>query len=289
MNRARFGVLAPVMFGSRYIKPVINNPVMNFMVANNLDSRVLFTAPPHLYFAEDGTVKTSAANTWPLQYRNGVAIGRHEPERASQNYLPSTNFEVIAASGTTDWIFSSGSNVTVEDSSLGVKAGVANINSIYGALYSETTGGFIIPQFDAGSPTDWSSVVRKVANPSAAMLRWYTARASSTLYLYGKSLQVPAGNIVASFIRRVDSNSVDTVLAQIEPGSNRTSTIINGAGQSNSRTAMTAVINEPLAVGATVQFSNGDTLDLTAENGVITIPVTTQDWMTRYIQTVTLR
>lgn len=288
MKGARFGLLSPLMFGARKSGPVIVNPVIDFMAAI-LDGRVNFVAPAHSYINSSGELAQSVANVWPIEYRNGVAVGRHEPERASQNYLPSTQFESMGATGSPDWFYSTGSTVTTESSDLGVTAAIANVNSIYAALYNETAGSFIVSQYDAGSPATWQSVISKVNNPSASLLRWYTARASSTLYLYGKTAQVPAGNIVASFMRRKRTNSMDTVGGQVEPGTNRTSLIVNGQGQTRSRAAMVATINDPLAVGATVLFNNGESLELTPSNGVITIPVTTQDWRTRFITQITLR
>lgn len=284
MRNSRFGILAPLMFGARAGNsgPVIQNPEISFLAAS-LDPRVRFSGPAHSYLSQDGTIKQSAANEWPLQYIAGSAVGRHEPERASTNYQPSTNFESIASLGPTeDWVYSGGTTVTVSDSSIGVKAAMSNPGSIFIALYSEVSA-WIQQQLDPGDAGPWQSVMLKGSLPAASALRWYTARQGSALYLYGRTKAVPAGPVVASCYRKRSATSVDTALSQVEPGANRTSPIITGVGVTGSRAAMSAYIDEPLASSATVTFSNGSSVKLQAEAGRITIPVTTSDWSTRFI------
>lgn len=61
-----------------YVSP-IGNPVID-MTAATLDSRVTYSGPQHYYWAQNGIMALSAANQWPVEYRNGVRMGRHEPE-----------------------------------------------------------------------------------------------------------------------------------------------------------------------------------------------------------------
>lgn len=55
------------------------------LTAQSLDSRISYNGPTHLYWDASGKLATSTANVWPLEYRDGVAIGRHQPEPASTN------------------------------------------------------------------------------------------------------------------------------------------------------------------------------------------------------------
>ncbi|MEY8772246.1 hypothetical protein AB6T85_17715 [Erwinia sp. ACCC 02193] len=55
------------------------------LTAQSLDSRISYNGPAHLYWDASGKLSTSATNAWPLEYRDGVAIGRHQSEPASTN------------------------------------------------------------------------------------------------------------------------------------------------------------------------------------------------------------
>lgn len=54
--------------------------------AATLDKRVTYTGPAHMFWDSTGKLATSTANVWPLEYQNGVAVGRHEPEPAITNW-----------------------------------------------------------------------------------------------------------------------------------------------------------------------------------------------------------
>lgn len=56
------------------------------LTAAAVDPRVTYTGPAHLFWDASGKLATSTANVWPLEYQNGVAVGRHEPEPAITNW-----------------------------------------------------------------------------------------------------------------------------------------------------------------------------------------------------------
>lgn len=57
------------------------------LTAATLDSRIKYKcASNHAYYAADGTIQFAEPNVWPLEYQNGVAVGRHEPEPQATNY-----------------------------------------------------------------------------------------------------------------------------------------------------------------------------------------------------------
>ena len=273
------GMLPPLTVGDRSggIQPID-------LTAESLDSRVTYTGPAHIYHDADGKLILSGANQWPVETLNGVT-GRHEPERASQNLLPDTDFS--STNGTGAWTKSPGTTVNIADSSLGYKVAEITPAATNIALYNEASASWLISPTAAETPTEWKELTYKATNGVAGILRWYVARASSTQYLYGKTVSVPAGDVVASVFRKQDSDSIDSALAQVETGTNRTSPIINGSEETNTRAASSVTINEPLASKATLNLTDGSTIELSPVDGVFTIPVSTMDWRTRLIKEVT--
>lgn len=79
--------------------------VINLRAAT-LDPRISYTGPAQRYFNATGELVTSAENEWPLQYRNGVALGRHEPTTATANAISSLQTEYIAAGAADGWLTS---------------------------------------------------------------------------------------------------------------------------------------------------------------------------------------
>lgn len=58
------------------------------MTTERLDPRISYLCESsHAYIGADGLIHYAAPNEWPLEYRNGVAVGRHEPEPMRTNYL----------------------------------------------------------------------------------------------------------------------------------------------------------------------------------------------------------
>ncbi|WP_407224618.1 hypothetical protein [Enterobacter hormaechei] len=58
------------------------------LTSSALDYRVSFScASNHAYYSADGTIQFAAPDVWPLEYRNGVAVGRHEPEPQRTNLI----------------------------------------------------------------------------------------------------------------------------------------------------------------------------------------------------------
>lgn len=59
------------------------------------DPRITCISPGLRYFNESGALVAAAVNEWPLEYRNGVSVGRHEPEAAALNLITSLKLENI--------------------------------------------------------------------------------------------------------------------------------------------------------------------------------------------------
>lgn len=56
------------------------------LTAARIDRRVKFQCASHrAYYAADGTIQFAEPDVWPLEYVNGVPVGRHEPEPQATN------------------------------------------------------------------------------------------------------------------------------------------------------------------------------------------------------------
>lgn len=278
MSKLWIGQIAPGIFSSGL---VVGDPsaadIIDFTAAV-LDSRVSYTGPVHLYWAADGTLQQSTANVWPQEYSGGAVIGRHLPERASQNLLPDTAF------ATGIWTKASGSTWTTESTDIGTTGIIGTAANINTAVYNSTTSAFVAAEADGGSPTKWTDVIRKFTTAAGA-LRWYCARQSSGMYLYGSiATAVAAGDFVATVMRKVDTSGLHSTLPQVEAGSNRTSPIINSSSsETNSRAASSVTITDTEASSCVLSFSDGSSVTLTPSDGVFTLPVETLDWGNRYL------
>lgn len=292
MKSSRFGLLNPYMFGARAASGGgLQNPEIDFLAAT-LDPRVVMAAPAHAYLAQDGTLKQSAPNTWPLEWRNGSAVGRHEPERATQNYLLDPQFTKTTGNGIADqWTLVGGGLGGVSQTG-GIDNGPSIVtvrNYSKGGVYDGNA--WLLPdstpwvnQSLTGGWERISMMGAIPANKAIAQGRFYTGRQDSANYVYYSGM-FPSGNVTFSSIRLPFTTTADQYrhsLAQIEIGNNATSPV------TGSRVAMSAYIDEPLAKSAMATFSDGSTLALSVLDGRVIIPVTTLSWAVRYITKITM-
>ena len=257
------------------------------LTAEALDNRVTYAGPSHSYLASDSTMKQSTANQWPLEYRNGVAVGRHEPEKASLNYVPGVEYGSIAqaGAGAVDWNYGTTGTPTVVTSDMGIATAISTKTGALTAVYSESSNTFIAAAQDGGPPTAWTRIKRQFTNNAQALLRWYVARVSGTDYLLARCAAVPAGSFTASVYRKVTDTGLLSAGAQLEAGDIVTSPIISPTGIQASRPASTVTLKrDGNATSAIVHFSNNETLTLPF-NGAdsVSIPVSTLDWGSRYM------
>ncbi len=60
------------------------------LTSEKLDPRLKYQcASHHAFHAADGTIQFAEPNAWPLEYRDGMPVGRHEPEPQATNYATS--------------------------------------------------------------------------------------------------------------------------------------------------------------------------------------------------------
>ena len=88
----RRGIWTPGAVTIGRVKAGSQNVVID-LTTTQLDSRLTYTGPAHSYLGSDEKLSTSAENEWPIEYVNGVAVGRHEPEPAATNLFGSIMLE----------------------------------------------------------------------------------------------------------------------------------------------------------------------------------------------------
>ena len=71
------GIWTPGAVTIGRVKAGSQNVVID-LTTTQLDSRLTYTGPAHSYLGSDENLSTSAENEWPIEYVNGVAVGRHD-------------------------------------------------------------------------------------------------------------------------------------------------------------------------------------------------------------------
>lgn len=259
------------------------------LTSSSVDPRVKYTGPAHTYLNSSGLIVTSAENEWPLEYVNGVAIGRHEPEPAAVNYVPGVEYSKISRGGTTDdWNYGSTATPVIAPSDFGLATATTTTGSVLTAVYSEATSSFIAAAQDGGSPSAWTRVTRKFTNASTALLRWYVARTDANDYLLARCGGVPAGQYIASVYRKVTSGGLLSAAAQLEAGSLATSPIISAAGMQGTRSASSVTVNTNNISSLKVVYSDGTSDTYQTTGNSFSLPTASKNWAERYIQRIEL-
>lgn len=270
-------------------KAASHNVVID-LTASQLDSRLAYSGPTHSYMGADGKLLASAENEWPLEYVNGVAVGRHEPEPAATNYVPGVEYGKISRGNVADdWNYGSTATPVIAPSDFGPAAATTTATGVLTAVYSEGTSGFIAPTLDGGSPAEWSRITRKFTNAGSATLRWYVSRVDSNDYLFARCNNVPAGQFIASVYRKVAANGLLSAAAQLETGSLATSPIISAAGVQGKRAASSVTVQTAGFSSLLLHFSDGTTTTHQITGDTFTLPTSTKNWGERYIQRIEMR
>lgn len=270
-------------------KAASHNVVID-LTASQLDSRLAYSGPTHSYMGADGKLLASAENEWPLEYVNGVAVGRHQPEPAATNYVPGVEYGKISrGNASDDWNYGSTATPAIAPSDFGPAAATTTAAGALTAVYSEGTSGFIAPTLDGGSPPAWSRITRKFTNAGSATLRWYVSRVDSNDYLFARCNNVPAGQFIASVYRKVAANGLLSAAAQLETGSLATSPIISAAGVQGKRAASSVTVQTAGFSSLLLHFSDGTTTTHQITGDTFTLPTSTKNWGERYIQRIEMR
>lgn len=251
------------------------------------DSRLVYAcASEHAYFAADGTIQYAAQNVWPLEYRDGVPVGRHEPEPESTNYMNLLHPEQMK-----QFVASGALTVDAADSMLGLSTVSAHFKT-----NSDSTAAYAVFGVGSGQQAPHAagvvSVYISVESPQPFIC--YTNNVGQIV-----PTQLTAG--LQKFIFR-ESKAMDYAVMglrhaladytallcgfQFEPGQFVTSPIRAGE-QAITRAAATASVKNPggIATSISVHYSDNTTIDLDfpGDGSEISIPKSVADWGTRYI------
>lgn len=281
-------------FGRRTSGP---GPIADIdMTATALDSRVTYTGPPHAYFGQNGQLFQSALNQYPLEYSNGAAIGRHQPEKASVNRITDRDFTGVSpAGGAGPWIVAGNPTPVVTPPGTlpagripYAKVTVINGWNIGGIFDIETnafivgpTSNFKVNPIPINNMDINSRISLSYTKAAPGSIRYYNTRLNATNYMYGLFGSIPAGNGVFSQFFSQDATNRYSGLCQAEEGLIATSPFNGNRAQS------TVLIDTQGASSLTVFFSDGTTLPINAPSNPWIVPQATQDWGLKYIQKIT--
>lgn len=254
------------------------------LTSTSLHPRVTYQGPAHYYRNADGLLVLSAENDWPLEYIDGVAAGRHEPEPAAENYQGSS----LISSLSSDFVATS---TAVAGSVTGpTGADVVSLRSDFlkTALYGNSS--WLVAEYYPGITDQYQRVIMSSELASVAQVRTYIGRWDSSNYCYALSQEIPAGPVTAS-LYRAQSNSTSGVgvsLVSVEVGNLVTSPIITMTGQTATRLASSVTINTSGYASIVITFNDDSEVSLATTGSTTMLPVATEHWGTRFIEKILL-
>lgn len=286
-NRAGIWTPNSVMIG------VQSKSIDNYidLTAETLDSRVTYTGPAHYYLASDGTLKQSSANQWPVEYVNGVAVGRHEPEAASSNLITTTSLDNLTStvSGSVTQYRETTTNsyhrLQIKDATNNTTQSAqivyipVNRENFYfrAPIQSSSSNSNVAVNDDAIGymSTNYASASVKNNGDMRILQVAFSDRGSTDGFLTSNtpltddSIPGFAGLTTAGF---------DAYCIQTESTAQSTSPIAIGA----SRIASSVAIDTTGATSITISYSDG-TSETVAVTDSYTLPVSTLNWGSRYL------
>ena len=291
------------------------------LTSSALDYRVSFScASNHAYYSADGTIQFAAPDVWPLEYRDGVAVGRHKPEVQSDNI-------VVYAMDFSKWLLISTSVSTDESERIILSSYAQRITATINYNYPR------IVTTPTLNPTEYTlKLLVKPGNTSflqgtiedynviSNTLRFYvdmTNLNSSTFVVRGAiSALVNSKNIFNGWVEVIlkvtipeagtykvffgpsssfegtsakEGQYILSAFAQLERSPISTS-LINTNGISATRAAAFATVQNPggLAGAIMVHYSDNtsEQLEIPTNSPSIQLPQSVNDWGKRYIQRI---
>lgn len=264
------------------------------LTAAALDPRVTYTGPAHLYWDNTGKLATSTADVWPLEYKDGKAIGRHEPEPAITNWQVLNRANVASANVVGDTLTNDPTGapdggpigrIPVAADSYMVSQDLGSVTIVPQGAYNLTAG-------------KWSRMAFPGANTQAGRCRIWLGRnaANGTPSLY----LTQTGNLavrdwVWSWFAKgsEDGQTFAVGLGQIERENYpyATSPIINESSTYNSRAASAVTVaKQPGTTGIVVYFTDGTNKAYSFGTGQsVSLSMAGAHWSTRYITRIEYR
>ena len=260
------------------------------LVSPELDPRVTYRcASEHFFWSQDGLLQKAAPDVWPLEYQNGVAVGRHEPEPARTNVQ--FNCRAITESAN---IIKSGDFELVADPNGAPDGGAIGRIPVASDSYvvsQDINGVTLVPVTAYALSDNWQRFSFTVTSTARSRLRlrmgipnaggapsiWLTQNPDYASWL-------PAGIwSVSWFAKEGDGNTFPVGLGQIEAGSLCTSPMITEGAAVASRAASSVIIPAAGASSIVVHFNNGPSEIHETPDDLFSLPVAPLHWGTRYI------
>lgn len=271
------------------------------LTAAELDARVTYTGPSHLYFSQS-SVAVSDDNQWPLEYRDGVAVGRHEPEPASTNVASAISLENMSLGDSSDYFETCRETV---------------VNNYHRMRLDTTARELVTAQFiyrHAGR--DYLAL--RASNSTAGQYSQvginngvigYQAggfNTASILKISDEMLILRATFIVTDSVvalccsdAEVTTDDLpryagdttmgfDRLFQHIEAGPIATSPLDLDSPAGGTRSAASVVVDTSGASSLTLVYSSGESEKYLTPDNTYTLPTASRNWATRYIQKIRL-
>lgn len=263
------------------------------MKDSTLDSRVTYTGPVHAYMQQTGVIGYTTANQYPLEYRNGVAVGRSLPEPASINVTTDTYMANLATTspGTQEWGVSGWSlaSMTVIPGVDGGNGRLApDVNAtLFGVYQDGGTAKWLVEETvvpDSINFGQWTRYSYSATPDASGRVRWYVARLSSTAHLIDRYNTATAGTkyYFSVFQDRSRTDGIGVSFGQIEVSEHATSPIRNQDNGGN-RVASSVKVDTQGAKRLQLIFSDGSSSTYTHPSNPFTLPLADFDWGKKYL------
>ncbi|MFW0766708.1 phage head spike fiber domain-containing protein [Trabulsiella odontotermitis] len=281
-----------------------------------LDPRLTYTGPAHYYFNSAGVLTLSAENEWPVEYRNGVPMGRHDPEPSATNILTSSRqFSALATTG----LFNA---VVTDAAGTGIDGTATSAMSM--TVTPDTRGGYVRVSGGKALAGEWFSfsVFYKKSDPVVIRTDIYDAAiclmnasnfsftetiaagktghvdveswgdwcrvTCSNLFLADTTASLPAYCDMVRFLGSSQAGSPFTTLVdmmQIEKTELSTSPVTT-TGAAATRTESSLTMDTTGVSYIVVGYSNGSSVNYDTPDDTFTFPTATENWGVRYISAI---
>lgn len=256
--------------------------------AATLSSRISYDGPAHFYWARSGLLALSAVNAWPLEYRDGFAVGRHEPEREATNVQGQSRATVIG-----DFVKES-DDFTLMVSNGGPDGGpIANIPvgaSSY-AFSQDIDGPYLLPETRHQLTDNWKRTAFTLKSLKYSRLRLWLGRnkelSTPAFWLTQRAYLSAQQYAVSFFAKNGDGKTFPVGFGQIEAGTVSTSPIITGDGP-ETRPASSVTVDVRGYGEIEIAYSDGTSTTAKTAGDYFTIPTATRNWGERYMTTIKL-
>lgn len=289
------GQMPPLTFGS-YSAAI---PDID-LTSVTLDPRVTYTGPAHSYMSSDGKVLQSTVNIWPLEYRNGTPVGRHEPEPEATNLYGSITLENMTSSTGADGFteYRESGSGTVFHRTQFRPSGTATGNITYSLMLRHRGRANLAFRAGFAGNTFQNIAInnRQLGYIGSGYISASTKVISADTFIFRAAFPYfGANNGLLTALTSVTDDSVPTGAAdtsvgfsaaypQIETGVLATSPIIFSAtGTQGKRATSSVTVQTQGAKSLTLHFSDNTSEVHAVTNTIFNLPAASKNWAERYL------